>query len=409
MVRQEVYWIWFTTIGIRQSTQTVLCEFFDDIESIYFASEKDYNEIEGIPQNDIKLLLNKDLSAAKEIFEKTDILGGFVLTVDNVRYPDRLRDIVNLPYVLYVKGDLPTDEEIVTLGVVGTRKYSTYGEKVTKKMCYYLAKEGFTIVSGMARGIDTFAAIAALRAGRKTIAVLGSGLDVIYPPENVEVYKAISENGCIITEYPPGSQPIGFHFPERNRIIAGLSDALLVTEAPSKSGALITARQAFDIGRKIYAVPGNVFDVNSVGTNALIRAGVNIVAHPKDISSDFELQLKNIEKSEDDVSVIVNYPSGKRKAVVSLEETIVEFEKKKENTKNIEIKERPNISDSRYSNLSDEEKIIIELIIENEKITIDEIIRASELSASKVNTLLSFLEISGEVKRLAGNYYELNL
>lgn len=199
------------------------------------------------------------------------------------KYPDKLRNICNRPEKLYVIGN----EKILnykSIAIIGCRNCSQYGMKNALEFGYKLAKNGVCIVSGLARGIDTYSHIGALKAGGLTIAVLGSGLDIVYPPENINLYKNIVQSGgAIITEYPLGTKPEKFHFPARNRIISGLSNGVLVIEAKKKSGTIITVDYALEQGKDVYAVPGDITKENSYGTNELIKEGAIPVTRIDDI------------------------------------------------------------------------------------------------------------------------------
>jgi DNA processing protein len=214
---------------------------------------------------------------------------GAVRTIDPA-YPRLLQEIPLPPPVLYVRGTLaPADEW--ALAIVGTRRASPYGKQMTERLAGELARQAITVVSGLARGIDTAAHQAALAAGGRTIAVLGCGPDLVYPPENAKLAVRIVEQGAVITEFPPGTQPEAGNFPARNRLISGLSLGVLVTEAPETSGALITTRFAAEQGRDIFAVPGNVTSRSSVGANRLIQDGAKMVLEVGDILSELNLHL----------------------------------------------------------------------------------------------------------------------
>ena len=304
-----LYWVWLTTLrGLSFVKIQALLDYFKTIENVYNAKEEDYLQVSAIRKNDISRLLDKNTQKAEQIIKRMEDIGGYILTIDDEEYPQRLKDLENPPCVLYVRGKLFDFLQCATIGVVGTRECSDYGAVVTKRMSYELARGGAVIVSGMARGIDTYAAYSALRAGARTVAVLGCGVDVIYPPENVDIMNAIIKNGAVVSEYPPMSPPLGIHFPQRNRIIAGLCDGLLVTEAPYGSGALITAKCAYDINRKIYSVPGSVFSKESAGTNALIKKGAIAATHPNDILSDFPKDILDNEKN----NLNMYFPQRKR-------------------------------------------------------------------------------------------------
>ncbi len=212
----------------------------------------------------------------------------FVIDKDSGFYPISLKNINEPPEKLYCCGDVKLLNHNKMLAIIGCRKYSDYGRKVAEKFSYEIAKAGILIISGGARGIDSFAHKGAIRAKKPTIEVLGNGLDYVYPPENRELEKQIINNGgLIITEYPMGTRPNKQTFPRRNRIISGLSKGVLVVEAKEKSGSLITVEFALDQGKDIYAIPGNINCENSIGTNDLIKDGAKIITNVSDILEEF--------------------------------------------------------------------------------------------------------------------------
>ncbi|UCC74515.1 MAG: DNA-processing protein DprA [Gemmatimonadota bacterium] len=204
------------------------------------------------------------------------------LELDQPDYPEALRALPQPPPVLHVQGRF----ELLTrpgIAVVGTRQHSAYGRDATVSLVVGLARAGYVIVSGMARGIDSIAHRTALDVGGETVAVLGTGIDVPYPREHTELFALIAARGCLVTEFPPGTPPLKYHFPQRNRLIAGLAQAVLVVEAPEKSGALITAHYALEEGKEVFAVPGPIHNPTSFGTNRLIQDGAALVASAADI------------------------------------------------------------------------------------------------------------------------------
>ncbi|PIU41777.1 MAG: DNA-protecting protein DprA [Candidatus Omnitrophica bacterium CG07_land_8_20_14_0_80_42_15] len=211
------------------------------------------------------------------------------------KYPKNLRDTYDPPEVLYVNGELlPQDEAAVAL--VGTRRPTYYGMQACEKLSYDLALYGITIVSGMARGIDTAAHRGALKAGGRTIAVLGSGHDNIYPKENKKLYEEITKSGAVVSEFPDDTPPYKWNFPQRNRVISGLSLGVVVIEAPKKSGALITVDFALEQGREVFAMPGKVNSLASEGTHQLIKDGAKLVENANDIIEELEIKLKKFLK-----------------------------------------------------------------------------------------------------------------
>lgn len=221
----------------------------------------------------------------KELFEyKTKLI-----TINDSNYPEKLKNIENPPKQLFYKGNIELLKSNKILGIVGCRDCSQYGKYVANTISNQLTKQGFIIISGCARGIDSFSHIGTIKIKKPTIAILGNGLDFIYPPENKFLEEAIlNYNGLLISEYPDNAKPNKKTFPERNRIISGLSDGLIIVEAKERSGALITAEFALEQGKNIYAVPGNITSKTSVGTNRLIYDGAKILTNIDDVLEDFE-------------------------------------------------------------------------------------------------------------------------
>lgn len=210
--------------------------------------------------------------------------GVQMLAYNDAAYPQSLQNLSDKPLVLYVKGELP--QANYALAIVGSRRCTEYGVRAADYFAKAMTREGIPIISGGAKGIDTAAHEACLQAGGVTVAVLGCGLDIVYPPENAKLFARIAEQGALVSEYPPGVPPIAANFPARNRIIVGLSQAVLVAEAGKRSGAVITANIAADEGREVYCVPGNIFDGSSIGCHELIRTGAKLVDMPQDILDD---------------------------------------------------------------------------------------------------------------------------
>src|SRR3990167_9491581 len=219
------------------------------------------------------------------------------IIIDDKEYPKNLRNIYNPPKVLYVKGTLLEQDE-VAVALVGSRRASMYGLETCEKLAYELAVRGVTVVSGMAKGIDTAAHKGALKAKGRTIAVMGSGHNVIYPPENKKLYEEVAKTGAVVTEYEDDIEPLPGNFPQRNRIISGLSLGVVVVEAAKNSGALITANLAAEQGRTVFAVPGKVSSLTSAGTNELIKDGARLIQSVDDIME--ELSLTEMEPAAED-------------------------------------------------------------------------------------------------------------
>lgn len=265
---------------------------YEDPEAVFDASIKELTHIAGMTEKKAANIKSfSDWKGVKKQLEQLRETGVKVLTCKSREYPDMLKQIDNAPNLLYVKGGLGHEDKF-TIAIVGPRKPTYYGRGVAEKLSGELASSGFTVVSGMARGIDTVAHSSALKAGGRTIAVLGSGMDVPYPPENRGLMQKISESGCVITEFPLGTKPLKENFPARNRLISGLSLGVLVVEANRKSGSLITADCALEQNREVFAVPGNINSPNSSGSNDLIKKGAKLVQGIDDIIEELAPALK---------------------------------------------------------------------------------------------------------------------
>ena len=338
-----------------------LINYFPDLENAFFASLADLIKAgleENIALEFIAARSEIDPGAILQVLNRENIK---VVTINHGAYPKLLKEIYSPPPLLYCQGRLE-DEDGFNLAVVGTRKYSDYGRQITESIVKSLVKQGFTIVSGLAHGIDTLAHLAAIEAGGRTIAVLGTGLDrqSLYPSANRYLAdKIILNNGCLFSEFPPGTQPLRHHFPRRNRIISGLSIGVLVTEAGEKSGALITAAHALDQNREVFAVPGSIFSPTSVGPNKLIKSGAKTVTNAGDIIE--ALDLAQITAYIDNKKIIPE---------------------------------------------TEEEKAIIP-ILSQEPTHIDEIIRLTKLDTNVINSTLTIMEMKGMVRNLGGMQYVL--
>jgi len=285
------YWLGFNLVkGIGAARLKRLLDFFGDIQTAWNASPDEFRAA-GLSARLIENLvtLRSDISLEK-VWDDVHAQGIHLLTWDDDGYPSRLLDIDNPPPVLYLCGEvLPEDEWAVA--VVGTRRVTAYGRQVTEKIARSLARSGVTLVSGLARGVDGVAHQSALEVGGRTLAVLGTGVDRIYPPEHRHLAQKIMANGALISDYAVGTPPEARNFPPRNRIISGLSMATVVVEAGAKSGALITANFALEQGREVFAVPGNIISSSSKGTNWLIQQGAHPLLDPDEILETLELRL----------------------------------------------------------------------------------------------------------------------
>lgn len=348
------YWVGFNRIsGVGAARFKLLLEAFGDLEFAWKATASELREA-GLGQITIQSILSArdemDLGLELErIYEQ----GFTLLTIKDQNYPARLREIGLPPPLLYLKGALG-DNDRLAAAIVGTRRATQYGKSVAREIAYVLAGCGVTIVSGLARGIDGIAHQAAIDAGGRTIAVLGSGLDKIYPPEHRGLADKIEAQGSVISDYPLGTKPEGRNFPPRNRIISGLSLAVIVIEAGETSGALITADFSADQGRDVFAVPGDIYKPSSKGTNRLIQAGAHPLVKPEEVLEVLNLDLVS---SQDDVA---------------------------EQLPEDEI----------------EQKVF--QAISKQPIHVDELQARCSLPVSTVNAALAMLELKGRVKQVGG-------
>jgi DNA processing protein len=306
------YWVGFDKVrGIGSVRTKLLLDYFGDLSEAWKANSSMLIEA-GLPKKVVAAFLKIrdeiDLSFEMDLIDR---LGISVLIYPDEDYPRLLQSIENPPPVLYTKGRfLESDEYAVA--VVGTRRKTSYGKQVAHELAKFLASNGITVVSGLARGIDTIAHQSSIDAGGRTIAVFGSGLDVIYPPENRSLSQQIQENGVLVSEFYPGTQPEAINFPPRNRIISGLSKAVVIVEADEKSGALITARFAVEQSRDVFSIPGSIYAPRSKGANRLIRDGAIplldfsdlLLALNMDQSSEFRYVQKALPKNDVEILLL---------------------------------------------------------------------------------------------------------
>lgn len=413
------HWIWLATRGIGDKKKIELLEHFHDPEQIYFSAKEDFSELE-ITEKAMESLMDKDLSPAKKILEDCDKGHIHVMTFHDGIYPRRLKNIPDPPVVLYYKGRIPDLDGTPTIGVVGTREASVYGLNNAKRFGYQIAACGGIVVSGMAKGIDGLAMQGALTAGMPVVGVLGCGADIVYPPRNRALFADTEKYGCILSEFVPGTPPLGWNFPRRNRIISGLSDGVLVVEAPEGSGALITANRAGDQGRDVFVIPANIGVPTSEGSNGLLWEGATPVRDGWDILRQYEYRypgkvtqnkggakmrsypdevVQAMEKAEAPAAKVAQKPKKITKKSAS-----GETQKKKviDNGENAPYIDLTKI----LSSLSEHERAIVGQLGGGQKL-VDDVIADSGLSASLVLSSLTLLEVKGVVHRLPGRFIEL--
>jgi len=415
-----IHWIWLAhRPGVNDRIKSVLLEHFSDPEEIYYADSGAFDHIEGLTPETKESLRDKILTSAEETLRVCQREQIHLLTIRDAAYPVRLKNIADPPVLLYYKGTLPEFDGNPVIGVVGTRKASAYGLTTAKRMGYQIGRCGGMVVSGMAYGIDSMAMSGALTAGAVVVGVLGCGADIVYPPSNRPLFQDMESYGCILSEFAPGTPPIHYNFPKRNRIIAGLSCGVLVVEAPEKSGALITARQAADQGRDVFVVPGNIDVPTFVGSNRLLRDGAIAVSHGWDILSEYEalfpdkirkdLGRNQLSVSTDELTQSVETSAEVRK-VAQKPRKPAKTKQQKQETEKMTIDKA---ASSPYSDVNDilpklsaDEQIIVSAIGRNERL-VDDVIAETGLPVGKVLATLTLLEVKGVVRRLPGKRVRL--
>lgn len=388
------YWVWLAELPrLKGPFRLALLRHFGSPEDIFFADREDLLLAEDVPPGQAELALNRDLSAADRILADCQRLGQRILTIQDAEYPQRLRNIFDPPLVLYVKGRMPVMDEEAAIAVVGTRECTPYGTACGERLGRELAASGAVVVTGLARGVDSAAARGALRAGGSVVGVTGGGLDVVYPPENGDLYADVAARGVLLSEYPPGSPPDKAHFPVRNRIMSGLSVAALVVEAPGHSGALITARLALEQGREVYAVPGPIDAPDSVGCNRLIRDGAGLAAEGWDILRDFQERFPEKLRPARKLPAWTPLPTRRRAEPRRKPEPAPEPEK------------APALRAVSREGLTDDQIALLGVLEPEGPIQVDDLIESTGIPARRVSSALTMLEIDGCVRQHDGKRY----
>ncbi|MGH7884582.1 MAG: DNA-processing protein DprA [Thermodesulfobacteriota bacterium] len=352
-----------TVNGIGNKLAERLLLKFDSAKDIFSLSEDELIECEGVTRKLASSIRSfSDWGSVEKAIKKSEKLGFKIYSLLDKNYPVNLLNLYEKPTVIYVLGDVKKEDEN-SVAIVGSRICSSYGKKVAQNLSRQLAERGITIISGMARGIDSISHKAAVDFGGRTIAVMGSGLDRIYPPENMRLYKLISENGAVISEFSLGTPPDAQNFPQRNRLISGLSKGVIIVQASKQSGSLITANFALEQNKEVFAVPGNIDSRLSEGTNLLIKKGAKLIENADDVI--------------DELTLISDYKIKKKAG-------------------NVEV----------INNLNSEEKIVLESI-GSIQLYIDEIIDKTKIEHKKLFSILLDLELKGILEQLPGKIYQV--
>ena len=414
------YWIWFASLReLRAQTRRALLEQFGGAKEIFFADKKQLETVQGIRDTELKILLKRELDGAEAVLRRCAELDISVITAQDAAYPERLRNIPEPPSVLYVKGRLPTVDLEAVVAVVGTRKCTPYGEKNARNIGYELAAGGAVVCTGLAAGIDSRAAEGALMAGGTVIGVLGVAINKVYPAWNGPLYDDVAAAGALISEYPPDAAGSSAWFPQRNRIMAGLSVCTVVVEAPLRSGALITAHRALDYGRDVFAVPGNVDAPDSRGCNRLLKEGATPIERGRDVlleyASRFPEKLraggqsipnamaapeKNREAERESASG--RNSAGERAQVKKKERGFFKLRAQNRNPEKTPPLER------QLEGLNETQLKIVS-VMNRANMHVDDIVDLSRLPAASVLSELTMLQIRGFVTQSAGKRFSLNI
>ena len=407
-----IYWIWLAQrSGLTEWEKVKLLQYFGNPEDVYYIGAQKLSALDLSPEA-TAALQDKDLTGAKRILARCDRLKIRIMTLADQAYPVRLKNIPDPPLVLYYKGRLPDFDSIPVIGIVGTRKASAYGLQTAKHMGFQIGQCGAMVVSGLADGVDSMAMSGALTAGCSVVGVLGCGIDVIYPKSNKSLFEDTERYGCILSEFVPGTPPYKWNFPKRNRIISGLSNGVLVVEAPEVSGALITARRAADQGRDVFVVPGNIDNPACVGSNRLLRDGAIPVSSGWDVVGEYEhLYPGKICKKEASATEQRKGPDGllpEEKTALQVAEK-AHLPQKKEKLKNENDKKV--IDKEQSSSYSDVNDILPKLSAEERKIVtaltggqrlVDDVIAETDMTTGKVLAILTMLELKKVIVRHPG-------
>ena len=390
------YWVWLSAqTGVSPAAKAALLRHYGDAETAFFAPSGEFGRIRGISAGDAAVLEGRDMSRVGDILSACRRLDIRPVTMQDADYPRRLRNIFAPPAVIYVKGKLPELDDEAAIAVIGTRKASPYGLKMGSRLAFEIVRCGGMVVSGLTSGIDAAAARGALLADGVCIGVLGTSHDL----EKGSLARDVSVKGALISEYPPGTQPLKSHFRDRNRISAGLSVGVAVVEAPEKSGALLFAAEANEQGKEIFAVPGNADAPNSAGTISLMQEGAKPVRTGWDILCEFaDLfpgKLRQAEAAEMPEIGKNDAENGEKEP----EEAKKGIDKEKSRGY-IDLKEQ-------LAQLSEEQLKIISAIDKGAS-HIDDVIENTGLSTPKVLAQLTVLEIKGFIKREPGKRISLN-
>ena len=396
-------WLWLTTrknLGVRRIH--MLLDKYGSPEEIYRAPAQDMEMLVG--RQAAASLQDKSMDEAEQIAQACFRLDVRAVTIRDASYPQRLRSVDDAPVVLYYQGRLPQFELMPAIAMVGTRRPSGYGFMKARQFGTWLGEYGVIVVSGGAAGVDTECLSGALEADAPVVAVLGCGVDICYPAKNERLFADIRRNGCLLSEYPPGSPPIPEHFPARNRIISGLCNGVLIVEAPERSGALITAEFALEQGRDVFALAGTADNPSCAGNLRLVKEGAALVSEPWDVLREYSRQYPKL------ASFYAPDPEPPRAKQRRTKQTLLRQAAPAPlqlDTKYVDKPQPKTYIDVQEPSgaLEPDERTIL-AALQDGPVCVDDVIDGTQLPAGRVLSCLTMLEVKGYVKRLPARRYE---
>lgn len=393
------YWVWLASLPkLSTRMKLILLEHFGGPEQLYYGEKEEYFLVKEMTRPAAEALADKSMERADRILGDCDRLNLRIVTMGDTEYPDRLRNILEPPILLYVQGRMPRFDDEVAVAMVGTRRGSPYALEQGERLAFQMAGLGAVIVSGLAAGCDAAAHRGALRANGLTAAVIGGGHDIIFPKGNRGLYEDIAARGVILSEYPPGTDHLGRHFPLRNRIISGLSLGVVVMEAPERSGALITANRALDQGRDVFVIPGQVGDHRCAGSNSLLRDGAGVVTDAWDVlghyASQYPHKIRFLRREEPRrFGGVPAEPEEKRPA-------------KKEPPAKPEHPALPLLDLGGDHGLTEDQLRIVKAL-EGRTVQVDDLIEETQIPTRQVLSALTVLELDKIVTQESGKRFSL--
>ena len=403
-------WIWFSGLRkLRFRTRRALLERYGGAPELMNSDIRELEALSWLLPEERRALLSRDVKGAELIVDRCRQEDVRIVTFEDPDYPERLRSIPDHPYVLYILGDLPAVDQEPVIAVVGTRHSTPYGDKMARMIASEIAACGGTVSTGLAAGIDARAAEGALDAGGKVIGVLGVGINCIYPKANASLYQRVRECGALVSEYPPDAEGAKEWFPQRNRIIAGLSLGVVVPEAPARSGALITAHKALDYGRDVFAVPSNADNPKGQGSNRLLQEGAALIQNGWDVISCYAQQFPaRISKADPPCTTEEkDAPAGNDDSAETTQESGFYIYRSPKRNNDDKIAAAATLQ--RQLSVLTERQLAIVAAMNCPSMHVDDIIELTNLPASEVLSELTILQIKGFVRQEQGKRFTLNI